>query len=256
MTLYILVNHNGINSKMSRKFGNQELLITTDAWIADNILHHKHLIVEKRYPHEDIDKAKASIHDLDILKCDISDMEIQEIYTGYNIYKAKLLTYSVVHDHEKLRSIRNNLLESRELNSDFFDRTNYKLLDGTIDTKCTVNSSRIDVSFNYQIDKSTKNIEESISRQVSYSSKLLADIDIKKIKTYIATELLDTARNWLDDEQNIDINSFAERIVLEEFSIYDDLEYTFSFNDNDIFAGHYVHARGKMDEGLVEAYMQ
>ncbi len=256
MTIYLLVKKNGVSSKMSRQFGYQELLISSDVCIEQNVLQYKHFVLEKRYTHKEINNAKNSINDLDILKCDISNIEVDEIYSGYNIYRAKINRFLKIDNFKELTLIKDSLLKTRSLKNNLFNDASYKIIDGCIDTNCIINNQNINVYIDFNIDKEINKIKETIKQLVDFSSNLLLNIDLSSVKKFTATELLDTAIDWLNDGETIDIESFVKRITFDSFSIYNDFEYTLTFDDGDIFSGHGVHAQGNINQGFIEAYIQ
>ena len=241
---------------MSRKFGNQELLISSNTWIQNNQLQYESLVLEKRYSHKEILKIKKSIDDLDILKCNVTGMEVDRISDGWIVNRGKLKEFKKVNNIETLLDIKNNLLQIRTLDNDFFEKVDYKLIDGYIETFCYIDNIKIDVDFNYQINKPIVDIQNSISKQIIYSLELFSTIDIEKIKNYIATKALDIKDGWIEEGHNMNLEFFINKIEFVGYSIYEDLEYTFTFSDGDICEGHYIHARATKKDGLIEAYMQ
>jgi len=256
MITYILVNKNGVDSKMSRKFGNQELIISSYVCIENNQIKYKHYVLEKKYTHEEIKSIRNNINDLDILKCEISDIKIDKIFPGENIYRGIINTFEKIDYLEELSQIKNSLLETRILKSNFFDNVEYQLIDECIYTKCIIDNKEIDINIDFRINQEITKIENNILQLTDFSSNLLQNIDILNIKTFIANEFLESANSWAEGDEYIDLDKFINKISLCCFSIYEDFEYTITFDDGGIFAGHGIHAKGTKDRGIIEAYMQ
>ena len=73
-----------------------------------------------------------------------------------------------------------------------------------------------------------------------------------EFKQYIAEQLLDLYNNNWSKEETIDRKEFANRIILEAVTIYDDNSAEICYQDGNLFAGHYIvvdlNSKGILDE--------
>ena len=81
------------------------------------------------------------------------------------------------------------------------------------------------------------------------------------VRKYAAKQLTELANDWADDEEpeephEITEQEFAERIDLCGIDIQGDGNYTFWFNDDDMFWGHSVTVYGDMENGCTDAAIE
>ena len=73
-----------------------------------------------------------------------------------------------------------------------------------------------------------------------------------KAREFVARQLTDLANEWQEDEE-ITKEQFAKRIILNVISTYGDGDFTFWFNDDDIFFGHSIIVTGTIENGFEDA---
>ncbi|UYZ38859.1 DUF2262 domain-containing protein [Clostridium beijerinckii] len=77
-----------------------------------------------------------------------------------------------------------------------------------------------------------------------------------KIRAYAASELLDLANDWIDEEDDIDEiteEMFIESLGLDTISVYPKGEFEIFFFDGDLFAGHCIIVSGNISGNLESA---
>ncbi|NMM62454.1 DUF2262 domain-containing protein [Clostridium sp. P21] len=77
-----------------------------------------------------------------------------------------------------------------------------------------------------------------------------------KIRSYAASELLELANDWIDEEDDIDEvtdEMFIESIELDTISVYPKGEFEIFFFDGDLFAGHCIIVSGNINGNLDSA---
>lgn len=77
-----------------------------------------------------------------------------------------------------------------------------------------------------------------------------------KIRTYAASELLDLANDWIDEEDDIDEiteEMFVESISLDTISVYPEGKFEIFFFDGGLFAGHCIIVSGNISGSLESA---
>lgn len=79
----------------------------------------------------------------------------------------------------------------------------------------------------------------------------------KEAREFAAKELLELKNDfWLeDDEQELTEENFSQRITLNSFSMTDNGDFDFWFDDGDIFWGHSICVTGNLHKGFNEAQM-
>lgn len=77
----------------------------------------------------------------------------------------------------------------------------------------------------------------------------------KRLREYAAGELTGLANDWREDGENPDIKKeeFAERIGCPSFSIDNSGDFEAVYNDDDMFAGHWIVVCGTADGMLTGA---
>lgn len=115
-----------------------------------------------------------------------------------------------------------------------------------------INNSDISVSFD-DIDEEYNKNSIDIIKKIFADKK---DID-KKVKEYVAENLLEDANSWNDDadKPNIDKEEFAKLISLTSITIYED-NITFWFDDGDIFWGHSIVVESDSDFNFEDAHIE
>ncbi|KLI35688.1 DUF2262 domain-containing protein [Brachyspira hyodysenteriae] len=115
-----------------------------------------------------------------------------------------------------------------------------------------IDNNDISVSFN--------NIDEEVNKKsVDIIKKIFAnkkDID-KKLKDYIAENMLEDANSWNDDDGKPHINKeeFIKLISLTSITIIYENNITFYFDDGDIFSGHVIVIDSDYDFNFAEPYI-
>ncbi|MEI0540540.1 DUF2262 domain-containing protein [Brachyspira pulli] len=112
---------------------------------------------------------------------------------------------------------------------------------------------------NNDISVSFDDIDEELNKKsIDVIKKILAnkkDID-KKLKEYIAENMLEDANNWNDDAEkpHISKEDFSKLIALTYITISEDI-ITFWFDDGDIFWGHSIVVESDYDFNFAEPYI-
>lgn len=78
----------------------------------------------------------------------------------------------------------------------------------------------------------------------------------EKIRAYAASELLDLANDWIDEEDDIDEvteKMFIESLGLDTISVYPKGKFDIFFFDGDLFAGHCIIVSGNIDGSFQSA---
>jgi hypothetical protein len=80
----------------------------------------------------------------------------------------------------------------------------------------------------------------------------------KQINHFAAKELLPIKNEtWLDEDENaLTEETFISAIVLESIVVYPNGDFSFWFNDGDIFWGHAIAVSGSLDQGLTNASIE
>lgn len=132
----------------------------------------------------------------------------------------------------------------------------------------------------FELDKSVKLFEKKISwsgeegrlyfdwdenvdimkSALETANVLLKDPDDwnKKIKMYAAEELVELANEWLQDNEESDIDEitkemFVDFMKLDSISVYPEGDFEIFFFDGDMFWGHYIIVNGNINEGFTSA---
>ncbi|MGH1328965.1 DUF2262 domain-containing protein [Bacillus pretiosus] len=79
-----------------------------------------------------------------------------------------------------------------------------------------------------------------------------------KMKMYAAKELVELANEWLQDDDEAEIDEitkemFIDSITLSSLSVYSEGDFEIFFLDGDIFGGHSIIVSGNIHEGLSSA---
>ncbi|PEL51048.1 DUF2262 domain-containing protein, partial [Bacillus toyonensis] len=79
-----------------------------------------------------------------------------------------------------------------------------------------------------------------------------------KMKIYAAKELVELANEWLQDDDEAEIDEitkemFINSITLSSLSVYSEGDFEIFFLDGDIFWGHSIIVSGNIHEGLSSA---
>ena len=79
-----------------------------------------------------------------------------------------------------------------------------------------------------------------------------------KMKMYAAKELVELANEWLQDDDEAEIDEitkemFINSITLSSLSVYSEGDFEMFFSDGDIFWGHSIIVSGNIHEGLSSA---
>lgn len=82
-----------------------------------------------------------------------------------------------------------------------------------------------------------------------------ADWD-RRVREYAADELLESANDWTEDEEEITREQFMERMEPESVEISGDGAFQFWFADGELFYGHSIHVTGSLDGGPDRAQME
>lgn len=82
----------------------------------------------------------------------------------------------------------------------------------------------------------------------------------RKIKLFAATELLGLANEWLQDNDEAEIDEITQEMFigfmeLESISVYSDGDFTIYFADGDMFWGHCIMVDGNIDGTLNSAHI-
>ena len=114
------------------------------------------------------------------------------------------------------------------------------------------NDNNISISFENIDEESNKNSIDIIKK--IFANK--KDID-KKLKEYIAENMLEDANRWNDDADKPHINKedFAKLITLTSITICEDI-LTFWFDDGDIFWGHSIVVDSDYDFNFTKPYIE
>ena len=97
------------------------------------------------------------------------------------------------------------------------------------------------------MEDSLKTAHELFKNQKNWSDK---------IRAYAASELLDLANDWIDEEDDIDEvteEMFIESIGLDTISVYPKGEFEIFFFDGGLFAGHCIIVSGNISGSLDSA---
>lgn len=97
------------------------------------------------------------------------------------------------------------------------------------------------------MEDSFKTAQELFKNQENWSDK---------IKVYAASELLDLANDWIDEEDDIDEvteEMFVESLELDTISVYPQGEFEIFFFDGGLFAGHCIIVSGNINGSFESA---
>jgi hypothetical protein len=76
-----------------------------------------------------------------------------------------------------------------------------------------------------------------------------------RVEQYAASELLEKKNDiWLEeDEEPLSTSQFVEKLSLESIDIDDEGNFTFWFNDGELFWGHTIQVGGSLSQGPTDA---
>lgn len=78
----------------------------------------------------------------------------------------------------------------------------------------------------------------------------------RRVRAYAADELLSSANDWAEGEEEITREQFMERMELESVEVREDGAFEFWFADGDMFYGHSIHVTGDLEKGPDWAQME
>ena len=81
------------------------------------------------------------------------------------------------------------------------------------------------------------------------------------MKMYAAKELVELANEWLQDDDEAEIDEitkemFINSITLSSLSVYSEGDFEIFFSDGDIFWGHSIIVSGNIHEGSLRLRLQ
>ena len=77
-----------------------------------------------------------------------------------------------------------------------------------------------------------------------------------RVRACAADELLSSANDWAEGEEEITRESFMERLELESIEVREDGGFQFWFGDGELFYGHSIWVSGDLEHGPDEAEME
>lgn len=96
--------------------------------------------------------------------------------------------------------------------------------------------------------------EEDMKDAMETARQLFKDQEgwSKKIREFAAKELVDLANDWLEDDEESDLDEiteemFAERVGLDTIAVYPEGGFEIFFFDDDMFWGHCIIVTGNVD---------